>query len=194
MPAIETKRLFIAIEIPENIKTYLAAIQKELKTSGADAKWVEPENIHLTLKFLGSVEIGRIKNLEEVLIKRFHQTKQFKMTLNQLGAFPSISSCRVLWAGLDDRTDNLKNIALGIDEEFSKLGFEKEAREFQAHATLARIRSSRNKIALIEKIKHAQENLKIMDFTIDNLTLFESRLSPKGPTYSIIHQIKFLQA
>ena len=192
MSDIDTKRLFIAIELSLNIRSRLETLQKELKKSGADAKWVEPENIHLTLKFLGNVETKKNKDIMETLNKICAQRKRFTATLDQLGAFPSLNSARVVWAGLNDKTDTLENIAEILDEALSQLKFEKETRKFQTHVTLARIRSARNRVALIQKIKEANQNFKTEDFSIDNITLFESRLSPHGPTYAIVHQAKLL--
>ncbi len=190
MPDVNTKRLFIAIELPPGIKDSLGSIQKELKQTGADAKWVEPENIHLTLKFLGSVETEKIKDIARILDKISLENRRLSVSLDQLGVFPSLNSARVVWAGVTGKIEDLKNIAQNLDKELSGLKFEKETREFQAHATIARIRSSRNRAALAQKIKDANQNFSRQDFSIDNITLFESTLSPHGPTYSIIHQVK----
>ena len=182
MPLLEQKRLFVAIELPKNIKQRLESIQKELKRSGADAKWVEPENIHLTLKFLGNVDAENIKNMSELLKSKFSLKKSFKITLDRLGCFPSLHSPRVLWAGFEDKQDNTKEMARLFEE----------TKEFQPHATLARVRSPLNKIALIEKMEELNRDFKPEALDVDNITLFESKLSSKGPAYSIIQQIKFL--
>ncbi len=191
MPSIETKRLFFAIELPSGVKQLLASIQNELKKTGADAKWVSHENIHLTLKFLGNVEIKKIDTLKNMLNQGFGHEKKFIVTLYKLGAFPSLTSARVIWAGLLDQAHKLKNLASAFEEALSKLGFEKEEREFQVHATLARIRSHRNRTALAEQINELNQNFHAQDLVIDNITLFESQLTPGGSIYSIIHQVKF---
>lgn len=191
MPDVESKRLFVAVQLPPPIEDILSTCQKKLQKSGSDAKWVEPQNIHLTLKFLGSVPIDIIESLAKTLDKLFGQFKKFEVTLSVLGCFPSQHSVRVVWAGLEDKNNTLKGIAAKLDDALLKLGFEKESRDFQAHATLARVRSPRNQTSLIEKIKEANQEFKNEKFLIDNITLFESKLNPKGPTYSIIHQVKF---
>ena len=101
-------------------------------------------------------------------------------------------SPRVVWAGFQDEDKATQDIADLTDEAMTKFGFKKESREFQAHATLARVRSSRNKAALAEKIDQANQDFKPQTARIDNITLFESQLTPKGPTYTIVHQVKFL--
>ena len=98
----------------------------------------------------------------------------------------------MLWAGLIDPGRQLAGIAQLLEDSLEKMGFEKENRPFQAHATLGRIRSSLNKITLIEKIKYINEHFKPQEFSINNITLFESKLSPHGPAYSVIHKVKFL--
>lgn len=190
MPPLDPKRSFLAVELDQKTRALLETIQKELKESGADAKWVEPENIHLTLKFLGSVTTENIKDLIRALEENFAGRRAFDTTLGQLGCFPSINSPRVVWLGLEEKKGELKKCAAALEEGLSKLGFQKETREFQAHITLGRVRSPRNKIALIEKIQEANQDLKPETFKVDNITLFESKLSSHGPAYSIVYQVK----
>lgn len=206
MLELETKRLFIAVLLPASIKSHLENYQKELKKAGADVKWVESQNIHLTLKFLGEAKTGQIPQIVDCLGRPPTPWKRIPVTLNQFGFFPAKKSSRVLWAGLNDKTRGLEKIALFLEEALVPFGFAKETRAFQSHITLGRIRSSQNMSALIEKInelngtlqtssdipRKRDENFKITDFLVDNITLFESALSPGGPVYSIVHQIKFL--
>jgi 2'-5' RNA ligase len=192
MPPLDTKRLFIAIELPATLKAHLESYQKELNEAGADVKWTDPQNIHLTLKFLGKTPTDKIPEIITLLDRLSHQYKHFRTHLNQLGFFPPQKTPRVIWAGLDEQKQPLKEIAAFLEEALSSLGFEKETRVFQAHITLGRIRSSRNTLALIEKINHLNEGFQATDLLIDTATLFESQLSPHGPTYSVIHQTKLL--
>ncbi|MFH0940278.1 MAG: RNA 2',3'-cyclic phosphodiesterase [Candidatus Omnitrophota bacterium] len=186
MPLLEQKRLFIAIELPPDVKKRLQSMQNELKKYGPDIKWVEPENIHLTLKFLGGVRVEDAEKIGELLGKDFSSKKSYKVTLYRLGCFPSLRAPRILWAGFEDKQNNSKKIA-------RLLGGSLNDKEFQLHATLGRFRSPRNKIALIEKIEEINRGFKPYDLYVDNITLFESKLSPKGPAYSILRSIKFLR-
>lgn len=167
-------------------------MQNELKKCGPDVKWVEPENIHLTLKFLGRVGAKEPEKIGELLEKGFSSKKSFKVTLDRLGCFPSLRAQRILWAGFEDKQNNSKHIARLLDDSLNDLGFNKETREFQLHATLGRFRSPRKRIALIEKIEELNLRFKPYDVLLNNITLFESKLSPKGPTYTILHRVKFL--
>ncbi len=191
MSSVEAKRLFVAIEIPAEIKRAISACQNELKMPEADVKWAEPQNIHLTLKFLGSVNVENIARIRHSLDKQFSGQNVFNTELSRIGAFPSLSDARILWIGLNDEKKILKNMAAKIDEVFLKLGFKNEIRAFQPHITIGRIRSAHKKTSLINKIFETDKNLKHSVFAINNLTLFESSLSSCGPTHSILHQIKF---
>ena len=122
MPLLETKRLFAAIQLPSSLKKSFETYQKELKRAGADVKWVEPENIHLTLKFLGSTPADKIEAIAKTLSQDFAGAKRFDATLNQLGCFPSLHAPRVIWAGLLDEKNNLKRLADITQDSLLKLG------------------------------------------------------------------------
>ncbi len=188
MPALDTKRLFIAIEIPKNIKNALEAIENSLKETSCDARWANPDNIHLTLKFLGTVEIKNIGPIAQAMISALNPFKTMLVTLNKLDGFPSLNSARILWIGINDQNKKIEKLFLALEDAISPFGFKDEGKKFQAHLTLARIRSAKNKLNLIEKIKEINQKLKPQIFTIDRITLFESRLTPHGPVYSRLQQ------
>jgi 2'-5' RNA ligase len=189
-PAVESKRLFIAICLSEEIKRVLSNIIEELKKSGSDTKWIERENIHLTIKFLGNTPIEKVKAISKVLSETCLRESISLVVLEKLESFPSLSAPRVIWVGLKDAHGFLKRITQTLEGSLEKIGVEKEIREFQAHITLGRMRSLKNKISLIEKINIANADFNKKTFPIDNITLFESLLTPKGPIHSILHQIK----
>jgi 2'-5' RNA ligase len=189
MPGV-TKRLFLAVSLPDPVKKNLENCQRELNKCGAAAKWVKPENIHITLKFLGSVPQEKIKPLIKVIEKGFGRLKCFPAICDRIGYFPPDNAPKVVWAELTGEKNLFKDLSGAIEEILSKSGFPKEKREFQAHATLARLRSSRNALALIEKINELNRDFKKMPVRIDNITLFESQLGSLGPTYTPLHQIK----
>ncbi|HQP91269.1 MAG TPA: RNA 2',3'-cyclic phosphodiesterase [Candidatus Omnitrophota bacterium] len=190
MSPLVTKRLFIAVELPKKVKKTLSSLQDSLKKTGADIKWVEPENIHLTLKFLGAVKTETINNITKK-IDKFRDEKKIKTELFGLGGFPSLTGIRVIWAGLTDEKERILKIAHDLEGDLENFGFEREKRRFKAHITLGRMRSDCNKLSLIEKIKAINQDFEKIIFEVDNITLFESKLSPHGPTYSIIHQARF---
>ena len=124
-------RSFIAIELTNEIKDELAQIQARLKYSGADVKWVEKNNIHLTLKFLGEVSEDKIKTVVSILDDIAKGSKPFEMTIRDIGAFPKIDYPRVVWVGLDKGASESKEIVQRIEEELERSGFERESKGLQ---------------------------------------------------------------
>lgn len=183
-------RTFIAIEISETIRNALVQIQSHLKYSGADVKWVEKDNIHLTLKFLGEISEEKAEKIKTILDSIAKETKPFEMTVKEIGAFPKIEYPRVIWVSLDKGRDESKILAEKIDEALSKIGFQKETRPFASHLTIGRVRSAKNKAALKEKMTSC-ELLSISPYSVSSVILFQSTLTPKGSIYAKLHEAKF---
>lgn len=185
-------RTFIAIELSQEIRDTLAQIASRLKYAGADVKWVEKDNIHLTLKFLGEISEEKVKLTAARLDTIAKETKPFEISLKDLGAFPKIDSPRVIWVGLDKGAKESTELAKKIDTALTKLGFQEETRPFAAHLTIGRVRSGLNKTALAEKMK-SNYGLWTVDHgqTVSSLALYKSTLTPKGPIYSKLHDYHF---
>jgi RNA 2',3'-cyclic 3'-phosphodiesterase len=185
-------RTFIAIELSPEIKESLAQIQSHLKYSGADVKWVEKDNIHLTLKFLGEISEEKLKQIIAVLKIAAKGSSAFEISIKDAGAFPDIDHPRVIWVGLDKGAAKSKVLAEKIDEELSKIGFQKETRPFAAHLTIGRVRSPKNKEALKEKITKYQSITVSECQKISSVMLFQSKLTPKGSIYTKLHEARLL--
>ena len=185
-------RAFIAIELSAEIKDSLAQIQSHLKYSAADVKWIETGNIHLTLKFLGDITEENCEKIRSILDEIGRSTKPFQISIKNIGAFPNINYPRVIWVGLDKGTVESKALAENISEEMLKIGFQKEPRPFAPHLTIGRVRSPKNKEALKEKIGTCQMPI-TKPQPISSIILFESKLSPKGPIYTKLHETKLLK-
>lgn len=184
-------RTFIAIEISEETRQILSQIQTRLKYSGADVKWVAPGNIHLTLKFLGEITEKKAEEVKMALDKIGKDMKSFEISLKDAGAFPRIEYPRVIWVGLDKGSPESKILAGKIDEELSKIGFEKESRPFAAHLTIGRVRSPKNKSVLKEKIETIGSQSMVHSLQIvSSVILFQSTLTPHESIYSKIHEAK----
>ena len=180
-------RTFIAITLPENIKSILSNTQDELKQVGADVKWVKPENIHLTLKFLGEIEQELLEKIKGVLEEIAQKNMTFSAYLSKLGAFPKLRYPRVIWISLGhDQT--IIDIAKDLETRMLKIGFPKESRAFTTHITLGRIRSGLKRNELIQKIEILNKNISgpQAEFRVTNLTLFKSTLTPQGPIYETL--------
>jgi 2'-5' RNA ligase len=186
-------RTFIAIELSEEIRSALGQVQSHLKYAGADVKWVNPQNIHLTLKFLGEVDEKKLEKVKTALDGVAASSRAFELSLKEIGAFPAVDHPRVVWVGLDKGSDESKALAQNIDESLSKIGFQKETRPFAAHVTIGRVRSPHNKLALKEKIisyNTNDERRTTSDERVSSITLFKSALTPQGPVYTVLHESK----
>lgn len=180
-------RTFIAIELGKEIKDKLSQIQEELKSAQGDISWVRPENIHLTLKFLGELEEAKIPEILHCLKELASKITPFIIRISGTGAFPGLKSPRVVWVGVKEDTGELARLAKTIENDLAKLGFPKENREFSSHLTLGRLRSGRNKDRLIQKL----EKIKVLELTqrISSITLFKSLLQPTGAIYQGLSEI-----
>ena len=181
-------RAFIALELSEEIKEELSRLQEELKKTGADVKWVNPENIHLTIKFLGNAGESKIEQIKKILEDISSQTGPFEISLFKVGAFPSLDHPRVIWAGIDKGCAEAEKIAALAEGKLENMGFEKEKRPFSAHLTIGRVRSGRNKAGLKEMISSLE--VKPKSCAIKHITLFQSTLTPRGSIYTSLHAAK----
>ena len=174
-------RLFIAIDLDKTTRQQLTAIQAKLKTSNADVKWVEPQNIHLTLQFLGSTPTEQISEIKASIDAIANQLSAFKISLSKIGAFPNISSPRVIWVGIQEGADKLEKIADALNNK-----------EFSAHLTLGRIRSSKGRLELKKTIEDTNKKLATSaskrQSPVNHITLFQSTLTPQGPVYTNLYE------
>ena len=187
-------RAFIAIEISDDIKSILTQIESHLKYSDADVKWVKPEIIHLTLRFLGEITDKKCEDVKSVLDTIAKSTKSFELTLKDIGAFPKIEHPRVIWVGLERGRTETADLAERIDESLSRMAFAKENRPFSPHLTIGRVRSERNKDKLKDKISSASASFQVPgagSHKITSVVLFQSTLTPQGPIYTKLHEARF---
>jgi len=179
-------RAFIAVEIDQPLKQKISELISKLKKSDTNIKWVNENQIHFTLKFLGNIEESKVQAISAVLKSIASHSKEFALTLSDIGAFPNMKRPRVIWIGVDKGADNLKILADKIEIELEKLGFEKEKREFKSHLTLGRVRSLKNRKNRDSDhfLKMQKWSLSLGEIKIDKLILFQSTLTPKGATYT----------
>ena len=183
-------RTFIAIELPKEIKDSLSKVQDKLKTSGADIKWVSPQNIHLTLKFLGEIDDKKLDKITQILEEITKNSNPYPLRLSCVGAFPKINFPRVIWIGIDKGNTETKEIAKALEENIAKIGIPKEDRPFSCHITLGRVKSSLNREGLVENLNNLANytEKEKLEFLVTKITLFESTLTPKGPIYEALKE------
>jgi 2'-5' RNA ligase len=179
-------RSFIALEISPEIQAQLGQIQNQLKKSDADVKWVNPQNIHLTLKFLGNVSPEMIEQIKKVITKLSQEHKHFELKITQLGAFPTIEHPRVLWVGIEQGFKPTIQLAKDLEERLIQLGFLREKRAFTPHLTLGRVRSNQNRKQLKQLLHSITFHPQTMP--VQTIILFKSTLTPKGALYQPLYQ------
>lgn len=182
-------RVFIAIELPGEIRDALSNLQEQLKASGADVKWVEPQNIHLTLKFLGERDAKLIEKIMQILEEVAKVNHSYRAIISSVGAFPKINFPRVIWVGIDKGDSETKQIAKELEEKIARAGIPKEDRPFSTHITIGRVKSPLNRQQLAQDLNNLQlAGLKTLEFPVTKITLLESTLTPKGPIYEALKE------
>lgn len=180
-------RSFIAFDIESSkVLSQVAAAQSQLLQTGADLKLVEPQNIHITLRFLGNITSAMVEKVFEAM--KQIQFTPFNVQIKGLGAFPDLRYPRVVWAGITEGADKLKSIFNQLEPRLRGLGFAPDSKGFSPHLTIARVRSGRNKTQLA---KFIAENVNY-DFgfvAAERLRLKKSDLTPKGPVYSTLKEV-----
>ncbi len=179
-------RTFLAFDLENpDVKNKLTQAQALAAQTGADLKLVEPENIHITVRFLGDIQPSMVDKIHEEM--KQVQFLPFNARISGLGVFPDLRFPRVLWAGITEGADQLRSVFSQIEPRLRALGFAPDSKGFSPHLTIARVRSSRNKAQLAEFVK---KNTKL-DFGTVNaqcLRLKRSELKPTGPVYSTLRE------
>ncbi len=173
------KRLFIAIHLPEQILQQLEEAQWNFKRFARDAKWVQAQSIHLTLRFLGYVDPTTVPAIQESLASLSQGFSPVKVVIKGCGFFPTSRRPSAFWAGVDS---NLLPMQQQIETAIQKLGFEKEERAFNPHLTLARFRDPHGLLHLAEEAKKFQDTV-FGEFIAKSIILFESILHREGAEY-----------
>ena len=184
-------RTFIAIEISDHVRRELAKIQDVLRAANADVKWTAPENLHITIKFLGDTPPEKLAEINAVLDQTARAFRSFDLEIGELGAFPSTHAPRIIWAGVTRQADQVAAIAAMIEAGLAPLGFPKEERAFTAHITLGRARSPHGKPRLSRLLTETMLPPALTQ-KAGRLAFFQSQLTSSGPVYSVIHQSELL--
>jgi len=174
-------RCFIAVFLDPALRSQVAAVERHLAQSGADVKWVEPENLHFTVKFLGDVEESRLLTIGGVLRACMADTRPFEMDLGALGAFPGMRDPRVIWVGVNGGREPFVALARAVEEAMKAEGFRREGKGTSPHLTIGRVRSGRNLDALVDRLSTGSPLDGSM--MVDRVQLTASELTNRGPLY-----------
>jgi 2'-5' RNA ligase len=182
-------RVFIAVEIDEAVRERAALVSRAVDAAlglgrgRRGVAWVAPHNLHLTLQFLGEIDAPTLEAVKGRLVPPF-ATPPFDIALSGLGTFPPSGPPRVIWLGVGDGAKALSGVYREVDERLAGLGLPRESHGFHAHLTLGRI-----KAPVGPRLQGAMAAAGAADAgrcLVDHVTLFESRLSPSGATYSVV--------
>src|SRR5260370_6428498 len=181
-------RLFVALEIPSTVRENLAALLNSLRAISPQTRWVRPENLHVTLKFIGEVPDTKLAAIRSALAGA-RSDQAVKLGCRRLGFCPNEKHPRVFWAGIE-ASPNLKGLAADIDRATEKLGIPREQRPFSPHMTLARFEPP----GLPEKLRSAIQENAGRDFgslRTNKFHLIESKLKSSGAEYTTVESFSF---
>jgi len=185
-------RVFIAIDIDDKIRKAIADLQKQIVSKvdvkKGDLKWVEPNNIHLTLKFLGEISDEQVIEVSEIAKTVAQAHQKFNLEIESVGSFGG-RSAKIVWVGAGKGTDALLALQKDLDDLLAQTGYPKEEREFSAHLTLCRVNHPIAGLKIGEAIAQFS-HLKLGSIAADALCVYQSQLTPAGPNYTLLQSFK----
>lgn len=186
-------RAFIAIEIPSEVKKAALEIQNNLSRRLSEISWIENNNLHITVKFLGEISEENADKINKLILSIAGKTSVFKIKLETIGVFPSLQQARIIWMGEKNTPEGLKRMTEQLELNLESLGIPKENRPFTCHTTIGRIKHHIDARNLQDALDNAREGLvnRSLEFNAEGLTLFKSVLSAKSPTYIPLALAKF---
>lgn len=188
---METVRSFVAILLAPAIQKNLGELQRRLRNADLQVKWVAPENIHLTLKFLGDVRTDRIAEIKTALSGVAAGCSKFEISVAGMGVFPDRRRPRIVWAGVREGKEELLRLARMIEDACVQAGCQKEERGFVPHLTIARVKEMHFPQEFFAKAQKFEEQ-EFGRMTVSGISLMKSTLTPKGPIYDTICDIHFV--
>jgi RNA 2',3'-cyclic 3'-phosphodiesterase len=181
-----TLRTFVAVEITGPIRARADELIAALDGTAADVNWVEPHNLHLTLKFLGDVHQREITNICRAIGRGTAELDPFDVEVRGAGAFPNSARPRTVWLGVAAGTEPMVVLHDRAEVELAKLGYREEHRRFQPHLTIGRVRGAGMGIDELGKRLQSHADFLAGRMTVAKVTLFSSTLTPDGPIYEVL--------
>ena len=180
-------RTFVALLLPDSLRPAVKFLAGRLAKRGADFKWVEEENFHVTLRFLGEIPPADLSSAEEAL-KALASFPAFHAQLGEVGAFPSTRSPRVVWLGFRQGRSEMTEIAQALEKELTRRRFPPEEKAFHAHLTLGRQRSPHG-LEGLASLLNERPAIEAPAFLLEKVVLYSSALTPQGPVYRALKTV-----
>ena len=190
---MEQIRSFIAIELPAELRLELTQLEAQLKSGKqSGVKWVDPDGIHLTLKFLGNIAVDMVESITRAMEEAVRGISPFQLKVKELGVFPNFKRVQVAWVGMTGEVDKLAQLQKRIESNLTPLGFVPESRPFAPHLTLARLRAQ---ASLDERQRFGQLVANTTfeaahTIEVDAISLMKSQLTREGAIYNQINSIR----
>lgn len=186
---METLRLFWAVSLPDELRHKIAQVQETLRKLPLNVKWVEVENLHLTIRFLGATPKNLVEPLVAAVRHRLQNMRNFTLSAARLGVFPSFKEPRVLWIGVEE-VPSLSAVHQLVAEAVASLGLPPDDKKFSPHITIGRFRTKANG-TLLRQVVAEIGNVKFGTFEVQGVELFASELTQTGPIYSLLARVNF---
>lgn len=182
------QRTFIAVDLDPELREAVVGLERSLEDAGVRLRWIRPENLHFTLKFLGEITAVQVARVRTATREAAAGVDPFRITLESVGVFPNARRPQVLWLGVGEGRDRLEALAAGLEARLVRQRFPVGHRVFQPHLTLARIRDPRpegNLVGALEGLRGASSGSQVVQAMI----VYESRLSPSGAQYEALEEV-----
>ena len=186
-------RAFIAVELPEGLKKELAELETQLKKNSPPVvKWVDPNSIHITLKFLGEISTESIDEFMLAIEESAQGIQSFQLEVREVGAFPGVDRPQVLWVGVKGAVEKIAQLQKQIEANTEQLGFPRESRAFTPHLTLGRVRDEArpNERQRLGKLLADTTFIALHNVDVNAINLMKSQLTPNGAIYSCLGSVK----
>lgn len=186
-------RAFIAIQLSHDLKSQIGELRSQLRRAARDLRgvsWVQPDGIHLTLRFLGEIQESQVEELGRVIMHAAVGVHPFTLKVAGIGAFPSIQRAKVVWLGVYDESgcNALHQLQAAIEQGVVNLGFAPEDRDFSPHLTLARIRERQAALQLTSTLASERDRL-VGSMRAESVTLMRSQLRPDAAVYTPLVEV-----
>jgi len=186
----QTVRTFVAVELNPEVRRRAEELIEQLAAAGADVKWVETHNLHLTVKFLGDVRLQETPAVCKAVEAAAAKVEPFELEIRGAGAFPTARRPRTVWLGAGDGQEPMAVLHKHLETALGKLGFRKEQRRFHPHLTIGRVRRGGPAVAELGKLLEQNADFDAGRISVAGVVVFSSQLGREGPTYEALGRAK----